>query len=167
MKQIRFLFLIIIFLNLCNKVENLKSIGKNDKLNNAIELFIEFMSQNKNKKSITLYSSIKNEKISITAVNDSPTIYSDESAKKISEQGKSKFGFFKYRGYDIFISSELKNIFDLQYKPIEDNFFRGKINEEKIPIISDYPVMWIEIDTKTNILKYNIPSEGITWKQMN
>ncbi len=166
MKKIQFLFLIFIFLNSCNEVKNLNSIGKNEKLNKAIELFIEYMSKNDNIKSITLFASIKNEKTSITAVNDRPTIYSDEIAKKISDQEISKFGFFKYKGYDIFISYELKNIFDLQYKSIEDNFFKGKINEEKIPIISDYPVMWIEIDTKANALKYSIPSEGITWKQM-
>jgi len=165
--KILFYFLILILCNSCNKIDDLSVVGNNAKLNSAIDLFIKYMSENDNKKAITLFAKNINAETNITILNDSPTVYSDEIAKKISNQEKTKFGYIRYKGYDIFVSSELQKYFDLNYKSVENIFFKGKINEETIPIISDYPVMWIVLVPNKKSLKYSIPSEGITWKNLN
>ncbi len=156
------------FLISCNKTSELRSVCKNEKLNSVINEFIVKINMDENsnaENAIQIYGSKKNDSIfEISVYNDRPTIYTDKYSLFLNKElEKSELGYFKYKDFDFFVTSELKQLFKLDYE--NEKNFDSKFNKEKAPFPKDYPVMWIKLNIKSNKISYTMPFSGIDWTE--
>jgi hypothetical protein len=124
------------------------------------------MDENSNaENAIQISGTKKNDSIfEISVYNDRPTIYTDKYALFLNKElEKSELGYFKYKDFDFFVTSELKQLFKLDYQ--NEKNFDSKFNKEKIPFPKDYPVMWINLNIKSNKISYTMPFSGIDWTE--
>ena len=168
MKKLIAIYFIFLLLTSCNRVSNLDSVGKNEKLNIAINEFVDKVQQQNSddrQKAIYIAGTKKNDSIyQISAYNHRPTLYTDKTAKFLNKNfEEASLGFFRYKGFDFFVDQDLKGLFELKYEKVKD--IKSKLNIENMPYPTDYPTMWINLNTKSNKISYAIPFAKIDWTE--
>ena len=152
----------------CNKISDLDSISKNEKLNSVLDEFIENI---KNQKVVETEDAIyitgikKNDSIYEISVNNyRPTIYTDKNSQFLNKNIlNSKLGYFQYKNFDFFVSKDLNEFFSLNYKNAIK--YDSKFDKQEYPSPSEYYSMWINLNIKNNKISYVMPFVGMDWKK--
>lgn len=167
-KNLLLLIITISFLISCNKISDLRSISKNEKLNSVLDEFIENVNNQKNDETedaIYITGIKKNDSIYEISVNNyRPTIYTEKTAEFLNKDLlNSKLGYFRYKGFDFFVGESLNELYQLNYKNAIK--YNSKLNKQEVPYEKEYPSMWINLNIKSNKISYTIPFARIGWTE--
>jgi len=166
-KYLNCLLLLVFFVG-CNKsIENLDSVVRDKRIRQLVDEYIGNVLKKDDEKNVYVTGGIgKNPNtIEIGVYNQKPILYTNKDADYLNSYLKSKrFGFFRYKGINFYVTNDLQNIFKLEYKSFGES--ENKFETKNAPEPNDPYSMFININKKDSVVTYysNLSKESLKWK---
>lgn len=168
-KYSSYLFILILCAS-CNKnVANLEAVIQNRRVRVLVNEYVtNILSKNSSHNIYVTGTTAKNsDTIEISLYNQRPVFYTDNDMDYLNTYIKSKqFGIFKYKGVNFYVTNDLRDIFNLNYKSFD--YVKDKFDKQTVPEPTDYYSMFININKKDSSIIYysNLSKESLKWKEI-